>query len=65
MDTINEAEKLFYQHLKEGKKIVADLKSNVYRAVLSKGNEETLETMIKVRKQEIDFVVTFLYQCII
>jgi hypothetical protein len=46
--TINEAEKLFDQHLKGDIKISADLRSAVYRSVLSKGNSQTLDVMLDV-----------------
>ncbi|OXA58934.1 Puromycin-sensitive aminopeptidase [Folsomia candida] len=48
--TINEAEKMFDQHLKGEKKISADLRTAVYRATLFKGNEKTLDTMIEIFK---------------
>lgn len=49
--TINEAEKMFDQHLKGEKKISADLRTAVYRATLFKGNEKTLDTMIEVNEE--------------
>lgn len=47
--SIEEAKKRFKSHLLGKDLVVADLRSVVYRGVLSMDNEETLNTLLKVR----------------
>ncbi len=47
-DTISEALKKFDQHITGEKQIVADLRSAVYKAVFSTGNQDTFNTMVQV-----------------
>lgn len=49
-DTIQEAKRRFDLHVNGTTTLAADLRSPVYRAVLSVGNTDTYETMIKLYK---------------
>lgn len=49
--TIEEAKKRFKGHLSGEKHIIADLRSVVYRGVLATGDEQTLDTVLKVIKR--------------
>lgn len=46
---IAEAKKKFEEHISGKATIPADLRSAVYKAVLSTGDETTFETLLKVR----------------
>lgn len=50
-ETIEEAKRRFDHHVNGTSTLVADLRSPVYRAVLSAGNVDTYETMIKLYKE--------------
>ncbi|XP_076380001.1 puromycin-sensitive aminopeptidase isoform X3 [Megalopta genalis] len=50
-DTIEEAKKRFELHVSRKTLLSADLRSPVYKAVLSNGNNETYQTMLKLYRE--------------
>lgn len=60
VETIEEAKKRFNAHISGECVIPADLRAAVYKSVMSVGDEDTYNTMVKVR--EIYLILYILYR---